>query len=154
MLYITRKVEFCASHRLCNPAFTDEENFATYGQCASVNGHGHNYTLEVTIKGQPSPETGMIMDLKDLKKLIEREIMERVDHKNLNVDVPFLEGVIPTTENLCICFWDLLAPHLPRGCESHELRLWETDNNLAFYRGEGATVTRHLAAHASAASKR
>jgi 6-pyruvoyltetrahydropterin/6-carboxytetrahydropterin synthase len=145
MLYITRKVEFCASHRLCNPNFSDEQNAAVYGRCSNPHGHGHNYTMEVTIKGRPDPNTGMIIDLKDLKKVIHEVIIEKVDHKNLNVDVDFLQGVIPTTENLVVVFWEILAGALPPHCQLHEIRLWETENNVAYYRGEGAEIVRHSA---------
>ena len=143
MLYITRKVEFCASHRLFNPNFSDDKNAQIYGRCSNLHGHGHNYTMEVTIKGRPDPDTGMIIDLKDLKKLIGEAIVDKVDHKNLNVDVDFLDGVIPTTENLVVAFWQILASALPANCQLHEVRLWETENNVAFYRGEGAEIVRH-----------
>src|SRR5262245_6506509 len=99
MVSITRRVEFCASHRLFNPKFSDEKNDALYGRCNNPNGHGHNYVLEVTVAGEVDPETGMVMDLKELKKVLDREIIDRVDHKNLNMDVDFLKGVIPTAEN-------------------------------------------------------
>ncbi|HIE80842.1 MAG TPA: 6-carboxytetrahydropterin synthase, partial [Nitrospinaceae bacterium] len=102
MIYITRRLEFCASHRLFNPAFSDEKNAATFGLCNNPNGHGHNYVLEVTVKGEVDPETGMVLDLKTLKKLINEEIVDKVDHKNLNVDVEFLKNVIPTAENIAI----------------------------------------------------
>ncbi len=138
MVYITRRVEFCASHRLYNPTFTDEQNEALYGCCNNPNGHGHNYVLEVTVRGEVDPQTGMVMDLKRLKDLIEDEIVERVDHKNLNVDVDFLKGVIPTSENIVIEFWGLLTGKLPAGCELFELKLWESNNNIAYYRGERA----------------
>lgn len=138
MLYISRKVEFCASHRLYNPTFSEEKNEALYGRCNNPNGHGHNYVLEVTLKGTVDADTGMVMDLKALKDLLEEEIIEKVDHKNLNVDVEFLAGVIPTAENVVASFWKILEPRLPGNCQLHEIRLWETENNIAFYRGEGA----------------
>lgn len=145
MLYITRRAEFCSSHRLFNPHFSDEKNERIYGRCSNPNGHGHSYAMEVTICGTPDPDTGMIMDLKDLKALIEREIVGKVDHKNLNLDVDFLAGVIPTTENLVVSFWEILGKNLPPNCRLQEVRLWETENNIAFYRGEGATIVRHFA---------
>jgi 6-pyruvoyltetrahydropterin/6-carboxytetrahydropterin synthase len=151
MIYISRRVEFCASHRLCNPNFSEQENWETYGRCTNPSGHGHNYVLEVVLRGSIEPKTGMLMDLKALKQLIEREIIERVDHKNLNVDVDFMEGVIPTAENMVVSFWNLLQDKLPPNCELHEMRLWETDNNMAFYRGEGAEIVRHRKAKAGAA---
>ena len=101
--------------------------------------------------GTVAPETGMLMDLKVLKTLIQREIIERVDHKNLNVDVDFMAGVIPTAENMIVSFWNLLEDKLPANCQLYEMRLWETDNNMAFYRGENAEIVRHTA-HTAAAS--
>lgn len=139
-MYISRKVEFCASHRLHSPVLTDEENTALYGRCNNPNGHGHNYVLEVTISGTIERNTGMVMDLKALKDLLDREIVDRVDHKNLNIDVDFLRGVIPTAENILACFWELVVDKLPANCQLYEMRLWETDNNIAIYRGEGAEV--------------
>jgi 6-pyruvoyltetrahydropterin/6-carboxytetrahydropterin synthase len=145
MVYITRRVEFCASHRLYNPNFTDEENDALYGRCNNRNGHGHNYVLEVTVKGEVDAETGMVMDLKRLKTLLDEEIVARVDHMNLNLDVDFLQGVIPTAENIVVSFWQIIEDRLADSCQLHELRLWESENNMAFYRGEGAEIARHTA---------
>ena len=108
MIYITRRLEFCASHRLFNPDFSDEKNESTFGLCNNPNGHGHNYVLEVTVKGEVDPETGMVLDLKALKKLINEEIINKVAHKNLNVDVDFLKAVIPTAENIAIHIWNIL----------------------------------------------
>lgn len=142
MVYLTRRVEFCASHRLHSPAFSDSENHRLYGRCNNENGHGHNYQMEVTVCGHVAADTGMIMDLKRLKDLIDREIVDRVDHKNINVDVDFMQEVIPTAENMIVSFWQLLEPHMPEGVRLYEIRLWETDNNIAFYRGEGAEVHR------------
>jgi 6-pyruvoyltetrahydropterin/6-carboxytetrahydropterin synthase len=137
MIYITRRVEFCASHRLHNPALSDEANADLYGKCNNPGGHGHTYVLEVTVKGPLNPETGMLMDLRDLGKLLEQEIVDRVDHKNLNMDVELLEAVIPTAENLAVVFWNLLEKALPENCRVHEVRLWESENSLVLYRGEG-----------------
>lgn len=145
MVYITRKVEFCASHRLHNPNFTNEKNDAVYGRCNNPSGHGHNYVLEVTVRGKVAPDTGMVMDLKELKKVLFEEIVDRVDHKNLNVDVDFMQGVIPTAENIVVSFWQILEKRLAGRCELFEIRLWESDNNIAFYRGEDAEITRHTA---------
>lgn len=141
-MYLSRKVEFCASHRLHSPALSDEENEKLYGRCNNPNGHGHNYVLEVIITGPIDRKTGMIMDLKALKDLLEKEIIDRVDHKNLNVDVDFLRGVIPTAENIVASFWEILEDKLPVNCRLYEMKLWETDNNVALYRGEGAEVHR------------
>jgi len=119
------------------------ENEVLYGRCNNPNGHGHNYVLEVIVAGEVAPDTGMVMDLKKLKDLLEEQIVDRVDHKNLNVDVDFLKGVIPTTENLVASFWKLVDGKLSPGCRLHEMRLWESDNNMAFYRGEGGKVKVH-----------
>ena len=135
MIYITRKVEFCASHRLFNPTYSDEKNAEVFGLCNNPNGHGHNYVLEVTVRGDVHPETGMVLELKTLKKLVTDEIIDKVDHKNLNVDVPFLEGVIPTAENLAIHFWEVLKPKLQEA-KLHELKLYESPRNFVIYRGK------------------
>jgi 6-pyruvoyltetrahydropterin/6-carboxytetrahydropterin synthase len=138
VIYISRKVEFCASHRLYSPAMSDAENEKLYGKCCNANGHGHNYVLEVTVCGSIGKDTGMAMNLKALKDLLHREIVDRVDHKNLNMDVDFMQGVIATTENMVVKFWGFLEDKLPENCRLYEVRLWETDNNVAFYRGDGA----------------
>ena len=142
MIYITRRMEFSASHRLYNPNFSDEKNEAVYGKCNNVNGHGHNYLLEVTLRGTIDAETGMVMDLKALKTLLDDVIIDRVDHKHLNYDVDFLQGLIPTAENIVASFWNLLEPRLPANCELFEMKLWESDNNMAMYRGEGVELAR------------
>ena len=134
MIYITRRLEFCAGHRLFNPAFSDEKNADTFGLCNNLNGHGHNYVLEVTIKGEVDPETGMVLDLKSLKKLINEEIVDKVDHKNLNVDVEFLKNVIPTAENIAIHFWNIIEPKIENGT-LHEIKLFESERNFVIYRG-------------------
>jgi len=135
MIYLTRKEYFCASHRLFNPKFSDERNLAVYGKCANPNSHGHNYELEVTVIGVPDPDTGMILDLKELSEIVRREIIDKVDHKYLNIDVPFLENVIPTAENLVKCFWNILESKIPHG-KLYSLKLYETNNNYVEYRGE------------------
>ena len=139
MIYITRRLEFCASHRLFNPDFSDEKNELTFGLCNNPNGHGHNYVLEVTVKGEVDPETGMVLDLKALKKLINEEIINKVDHKNLNVDVDFLKGVIPTAENIAIHIWNILKSKIESG-ELHEVKLFESERNFVVY--HGASVER------------
>ncbi|WP_237098201.1 6-carboxytetrahydropterin synthase [Nitrospina gracilis] len=135
MIYITRKVEFCASHRLFNPTFSDEKNAQVFGLCNNPNGHGHNYTMEVTVKGDVDPKTGMVLDLKFLKKLVTEEIIDKVDHKNLNMDVEFLQGVIPTAENLAIKFWEVLEPKIGDGL-LHEIKLYESPRNFVTYKGQ------------------
>jgi len=134
MVYLTRKEYFCASHRLFNPAFSDEENLRIYGKCAYANGHGHNYEIEITVIGEPDPSTGMILDLKILSDIIKKEITDKVDHRHLNFDVDFLKGIIPTAENLAIAFWNILQPKLPVG-KLYAFRVYETPNNFAEYRG-------------------
>ena len=135
MIFITRKHEFCASHRLYNPDFSDAKNQATFGLCNNPNGHGHNYVMEVTLSGEVSLETGMVFDLKALKKLVQEEIIDKVDHKNLNVDVDFLSGTIPTAENLAIKFWEVLDPKIQTG-RLHEVKLYESERNFVVYRGK------------------
>ena len=134
MIYITRKLEFCASHRLYNPEYSDAKNAEIFGLCSNPNGHGHNYVMEVTVRGEVHPETGMVLDLKALKKLVNEEIILKVDHKNLNVDVPFLKDIIPTAENLAIQFWEVLESRLESG-QLHEIKLYESERNFVIYRG-------------------
>lgn len=134
MVYLTRRVTFSASHRLWSNHLSEEENYAIYDKCANPNGHGHNYTLEVTICGEPDARTGMVINLTDLKKIVNEQVVNWVDHKHLNYDVPWLEGIIPTTEMLVIKFWDRLESGFPAGL-LYEVRLHETENNIATYRG-------------------
>ncbi len=134
-VYVTRKTHFNAAHRLHNPDKSDEWNERVFGKCNSPNWHGHNYTLEVTVRGVPDEETGYVMDLGDLKQLIEEKITSKTDHANLNLDVDFMQGVMPSTENFAIRIWRELEPHLPAGA-LHSVRLRETDNNSAEYRGD------------------
>jgi 6-pyruvoyltetrahydropterin/6-carboxytetrahydropterin synthase len=135
MNYLTRRVSFSASHRLWSNQLTEAENFTIYEKCANPNGHGHNYVLEVTIQGTPDPQTGMVVNLTELKGAMNEQVVKWVDHKHLNYDVPWLEGCIPTTEVLSIKFWERLAAALPAGM-LYEVKLYETENNLASYRGE------------------
>ena len=135
MIFITRKHHFCASHRLYNPSFSDEKNEATFGLCNNPNGHGHNYVQEVTLSGEIADDTGMVFDLKELKKLTQQEIIDKVDHKNLNVDVDFLTDIIPTAENLAIRFWKRLEPKITKG-QLYEVKLYESERNFVVYRGE------------------
>lgn len=135
MVYLTRRTSFSASHRLWSNQLTEAENYAMYEKCANPNGHGHNYVLEVTVKGIPDPQTGMVLNLTELKHAMNERIVKWVDHKHLNYDVPWLEGFIPTTEVLVIKFWERLADSLPAGM-LNEVKLHETENNVASYRGE------------------
>ena len=131
---VTRRVHFSAAHRLHNPAFSDEENRRIFGLCNSPNWHGHNYELDVTVEGEPDPATGYVVDLGALRDAAE-EVLRDVDHRNLNLDVPWLEGTIPSTENLVVALWGRLAPRVPRG-RLVRLVLWETPRNWAEYSGE------------------
>ena len=131
---VTRRVHFSAAHRLHSPALSDEENQRIFGLCNSPNWHGHNYELEVTVEGQPDPVTGYVVDLGDVRDAAESVIGD-LDHRNLNLDVPWLEGVIPSTENLVVAIWERLKPRLPAG-RLVRLVLWETPRNSAEYSGE------------------
>ncbi len=134
-MFITKRVMFSAAHRLFNPTFDAEKNELIFDKCNNFYGHGHNYYFEVTIKGVPDPETGYVIDLKKLKKIIMAEIVDKVDHKHLNFDVDFLKGIIPTVENLCIVFWEILNKALPDG-SLYKIKLYETDDSFCEYYGE------------------
>ena len=131
---VTRRVHFNAAHRLHNPALSDEENRRIYGPCNHPNWHGHNYELDITVEGEPDPVTGYLVDLGQVRDAAE-EVLRDVDHRNLNLDVPWLEGVIPSTENLVVALWGQLAPRIPRG-RLARLVLYETPRNWAEYEGE------------------
>jgi 6-pyruvoyltetrahydropterin/6-carboxytetrahydropterin synthase len=134
---ITRREEFSAAHRLHNPALSDAENRRLYGICNNENGHGHNYAVEVTVRGEVPLGTGMVMDLNRLMVVLQEEIVSRVDHKHLNHDVPFLKDVIPTAENVAIAFWSRLEDRLKgfEGCRLHRVRVCESRNNFVDYYG-------------------
>jgi 6-pyruvoyltetrahydropterin/6-carboxytetrahydropterin synthase len=136
VVFVTRQVHFNAGHRLYNPSRGRAWNEKVYGSCANPNGHGHNYVLEVTVRGVPDPETGYVLDLVELKRIVEKAVVGPCDHRNLNKDVPFLRGVIPTTENLVVAFWGRIAPRIKSGT-LHSLRLYETPRNFADYVGPG-----------------
>ena len=130
MVYIQRRETFSASHRLYNPSWTEEKNFDIFGKCSNKRGHGHNFQLIVTVKGIVNPETGFVMNLADLKSLILTNIIDHVDHMNLNEDVPFLNGIIPSTENLAMVIWEILSPLINnQGAKLHSVRIIETENN-------------------------
>jgi 6-pyruvoyltetrahydropterin/6-carboxytetrahydropterin synthase len=137
MVLITRKIEFSASHLYHNPAFSAEENQRIFGKCNNPHGHGHNYTLEVTIAGEPDPSTGMVLDLVELKGILEKEIMERMDHRFLNYEVAELSGKIPTCENIAIVIWGLLEPKIRSG-KLHRVRLYESPDLFADCYSNGA----------------
>ena len=134
-VYVTRKAHFSAAHRLFNPNYSDEKNEAVFDKCNNPRGHGHNYTIDVTVAGEPDPETGYVIDLKKLADLIEEEILVKVDHKHLNYDVPELSGIIPTAENIALVFWNLLEPKILQG-SLYSIRVAESDNNYAEYFGK------------------
>lgn len=138
IVYITRQVHFNAAHRLHNPAKSQRWNEKQYGPCTNPHWHGHNYVLEVTIAGQPDPETGYILDLSELKRILHRAVVDRCDHRNLNQDVDFLRGIIPSTENLVIAFWREIEPRIKHG-RLHSVRLYETPRNFAEYFGPDAS---------------
>jgi 6-pyruvoyltetrahydropterin/6-carboxytetrahydropterin synthase len=130
MVYLTRKLEFSASHLYHNPAFSAEENRRVFGKCNNPHGHGHNYVLEVTVAGEPDPATGMVLDLKELKDILQREIVDRMDHRHLNHEVPELAGKIPTCENIAAVIWNLLAPKIKQG-KLDRVRLYESADLFA-----------------------
>jgi 6-pyruvoyltetrahydropterin/6-carboxytetrahydropterin synthase len=125
MIRVTRKIEFSAAHLYNNAKLSPEENQRIFGKCNNPHGHGHNYTLEVTVAGEPDPVTGMVLDLKELKEILQREIIERMDHRFLNYEVPELAGQISTTENVAQLIWKLLEPKITRG-QLDRVRLYES----------------------------
>jgi 6-pyruvoyltetrahydropterin/6-carboxytetrahydropterin synthase len=131
---VTRRLRFNAAHRVFNPAFSDEKNEATFGKCNNPNWHGHNYTLDVSVEGPIDEQTGYVMDLSKLKELVSREVVNLVDHKNFNLDVPFMRGRIPTSENIIVAFWEILQPAIAPA-RLVRLVLWETENNYVEYSG-------------------
>jgi 6-pyruvoyltetrahydropterin/6-carboxytetrahydropterin synthase len=134
-MIVTARLTFSAAHRLHNPAFDDAWNRRTYGKDDNPGGHGHNYSLQVSVRGKIDPQTGMVIDLKRLKEIVNERVIDRVDHCNLNEDVDFLRGIIPTAENLARAFWQQLAPAIVQGT-LHEIVLQETEKNSVIYRGE------------------
>ena len=134
-VYITRQVHFSASHRLYNPTKSAAWNRNQYGLCANERGHGHNYVLEVTVRGQPDPVTGYVIDLLRLKQIITRAVADPCDHRYLNEEVEFLREIIPSTENLVIAFWHEIAPRIPMPARLHSVRLYETPRNFAEFFG-------------------
>ena len=139
MVYVIRKEHFNAAHRLFNPAWSDEKNQEIFGPCANNNWHGHNFELIVTVKGMPNPDTGFVYDLKQLGDLIKKEIFDHVDHKNLNLDVPFMKDKLASCEILVMEFWKILAPKIASTSETavlHKIHLIETNKNSVEYFGE------------------
>lgn len=136
MVYLTRVEHFNAAHKLYNPQWSREQNEAVFGKCANENWHGHNYELFVTVKGKPSAETGFVVDAKQLSTLIKDKVTEKLDHKNLNLDVDFLEGQFCSTENLSVAIWKQLEAGLPDGVQLHCIKLYETPRIFVEYFGE------------------
>lgn len=136
MIYLTRRETFNAAHRLYNDYWSVEQNELIFGKCANKNWHGHNYTLFVTVKGIPDPDTGFIMNVKELSKLMKEKVVDKLDHTNLNIDVDFIPSNIhPTTENLVKIIWEQLNPFI-KECKLHSIKLYETENIYAEYFGE------------------
>ncbi len=137
MIYITRRERFSAAHKLSNADWSEEKNLATFGKCSNPNWHGHNYILWVTVKGKPEPSTGFVVDLSQLGDLMKEEVIDHVDHKNLNMDVSFTKELMTSTENLAIAFWKRLEqPIRQLGAQLHCIKLQETENNFVEYFGE------------------
>ena len=132
---VTRRLRFNAAHRVHNPALSDEENTALYGKCNNPNWHGHNYVLEVSVTGPIDERTGYVIDLGKLRAIVEREVIDQVDHRNMNVDVPMMRGINPTSENIVVACWRALESRVAPG-RLTRLKLWETENNYVEYAGE------------------
>jgi 6-pyruvoyltetrahydropterin/6-carboxytetrahydropterin synthase len=135
MIYLSRRADFSASHYYHDPNLSDEENKRLFGKCANLNGHGHNYTLEITVKGEIDARTGFVVDLKELKDLMEREVISVMDHRHLNKEVPEFAKANPTTENLAIAIWKRLDPAL-KAAKLHRVRVYETEDLFADFYGE------------------
>lgn len=136
MIYITRRERFNAAHRLYRPEFTDQENLEIFGKCSNPNWHGHNYELFVTLKGEIDPKTGFLVNLKDLSQLIKEKVIQKIDHKNINVEVDFMKGKMASTENLAVAIWEeLVDPVFELGSELHSIKVYESENNFVEYFG-------------------
>ena len=131
---VTRRLRFNAAHRVHNPALSDEENVALFGKCNNPNWHGHNYTLDVSVTGPIDERTGYVLDLAVLKRIVEEHVVSQVDHRNMNLDVEFMRGLNPTSENIIVAMWREIEPHVAPA-RLTRLRLWETENNYVEYEG-------------------
>jgi 6-pyruvoyltetrahydropterin/6-carboxytetrahydropterin synthase len=131
---VTRRLRFNAAHRIHNPALSDDENAALFGKCNNPNWHGHNYVLEVAVEGPIDERTGYVIDLGALRAIVQREVIDRVDHRNMNLDVDFMRGINPTAENIVVACWTAIEHHVSPG-QLRRLRLWETENNYVEYDG-------------------
>jgi 6-pyruvoyltetrahydropterin/6-carboxytetrahydropterin synthase len=136
MVYLTRVEHFNAAHKLVNPKWDYQKNEEVFGKCANENWHGHNYELYVTVKGEPDPDTGFVFDVKRLSVLIKEHVIEKVDHRNLNLDVDFMKDKFCSTENLAIGIWNQLSPHLPKTVGLHCIKLYETPRIYVEYFGD------------------
>lgn len=136
MIFITRRERFNSAHRLFRPEYSDEKNLQVFGKCSNPNWHGHNYTLYVTVKGEVNPDTGFLINLKDLSSYIEQLIIEKLDHRNINLEVDFMAGKLASTENLAIAIWnELNEPIKMMGALLHSIKVCETENNYVEYLG-------------------
>ena len=136
LVYLTRKEAFNAAHKLHRTEWSDEENLRFFGKCSNPNWHGHNYTLLITVKGTPDPETGYVINLKTLSQLIRAKVLNDLDHKNLNLDVEWMKGYMPSTEILAMRIWERLKDGVREmGAELHSVKIFETENNSAEYFG-------------------
>ena len=132
---VTRRAHFCSAHRIYRDDWSQEQNREVFGDCSNPNWHGHNYILDVTVEGSVDPETGYVVDLKVIKKVVKERVVDDVDHRNLNLEVPWLEGTIVSTENFAVAIWERIADCLPRGVLLHRVFLQETPNNSVEYLG-------------------
>ena len=136
MIYITRRERFNAAHRLFRADFSDEKNLEIFGKCSNPNWHGHNYEVFVTMKGDINAETGFLLNLKLLSAIIRKEVIDKIDHKNINLEVDFMQGKLASTENLTVGIWEVLNPHIMNlGAELHCVKVTESENNFAEYYG-------------------
>jgi 6-pyruvoyltetrahydropterin/6-carboxytetrahydropterin synthase len=135
MIYLTRHEHFNAAHKLYNPAWTEEKNLEVFGKCANANWHGHNYDLIVTVKGEVDQDTGFLMDAKKLSAILTTHVCDKIDHRNLNIDVDFMKGQLTSTENLAIAIWEQITPHLPTNVKLHCVKLYETPRICVEYFG-------------------
>jgi 6-pyruvoyltetrahydropterin/6-carboxytetrahydropterin synthase len=142
LVYVTRKVHFNAAHKLWNPNWSAEKNQAVFGACSNENWHGHNYVLEVTVAGEPDPDTGYVIDLKHLRDILKQKVLSKVDHKNLNLDVDFMSGKLTSSEHFAVEIWNQIEPEISTGQRKlYSVKLFETERNFVEYRGETASVS-------------
>lgn len=137
MVFVTRKERFNAAHKLFKPEWSDEKNLEVFGKCSNPNWHGHNYELFVTVGGTPDPVTGFVMDLKKLSRILKAKVIDKLDHKNINLDVDFMKGIMPSTEMLAVAIWEQLEEDISKeNCRLHSVKLFETENNFVEYFGK------------------